>query len=212
MAGELHNAIITGDRDAARKLTTREMEKGTPPIQIISQHLLPAITEVGNRFECNEFFVPELLIATHALKSALDVIRPLLKETVDLTKGCVVIGAVQGEMHDIGVMLIERILEGIGASVVNLGIDIPASKFVQVVQEKSAAILALSASNLSVKNELKRVLQALEKAGLRQRTKVMVGGPFITQQHADEIGADGYSDNAVGAVNLVRQWLKIDES
>jgi 5-methyltetrahydrofolate--homocysteine methyltransferase len=207
MFDDLYGAVITGDANKVIELTQKELKSGAEPSRLIEKCLLPAISNVGKRFECDEYFVPELLIAARALRCGLDTIRPAMLEQNDPIEGRVVVGAVQGELHDIGVVLIERLLEGVGITAVNLGVDVSPEKFVQAIRKEKIKVLALSASNTTVKSQLKRTLDALKKADLRQKTKVMVGGPFITQEHADKIGADGYSDNVMGAVRLAREWL-----
>jgi methylmalonyl-CoA mutase cobalamin-binding domain/chain len=167
--------------------------------------MIPAMDEVGKRFECNEYFVPELLIAARAMKTSLELITPLLAEAGAEPVGRVVIGTVQGDLHDIGKNLVASMLEGGGFQVVDLGVDVPPERFVEAAKEKDGTIVALSSLLTTTMTMMKHVIEALEKAGLRSKTKVMIGGAPITQQYADEIGADGFSDNASAAVALARK-------
>jgi len=167
--------------------------------------MIPAMDEVGQRFECNEYFVPELLIAARAMKTALELITPQLLESGSKRVGRVVIGTVQGDLHDIGKNLVASMLEGGGFEVIDLGVDVPSEKFVEAAVEKDGTILALSALLTTTMTMMKNVIEALDQAGVRNKTKVMIGGAPITQQYAEEIGADGYSDNASAAVALARK-------
>jgi len=204
---ELYDAILTGNAKKAEEVTKAALEANADPSELLSKYMIPAMDEVGKRFECNEYFVPELLIAARAMKAALRILTPKLVEAGSQSAGRVVIGTVQGDLHDIGKNLVASMLEGGGFQVIDLGVDVPCDKFVDAVKEKDGTILALSALLTTTMIQMKNVIKALESAGLRKRTKVMIGGAPITQQYADEIGADGYSDNASGAVHLARKLL-----
>ena len=202
---QLYDAILTGDAKRAESVTRAALEAKVDPNELIRQYMVPAMDEVGRRFECNDYFVPELLIAARAMKTALELITPHLAGTAAQRAGRVVIGTVQGDLHDIGKNLVASMLEGGGFEVIDLGVDVPAEKFVEAAREKEGTIVALSALLTTTMNMMKRVIEALDAAGLRSSTKVMVGGAPVTQQFADEIGADGYSDNASAAVALARK-------
>lgn len=161
--------------------------------------------EVGRRFEANEYFVPELLISARAMKSALDLIRPLLTARGDKPAGRVAIGTVKGDLHDIGKNLVASLLEGGGFEVIDLGVNVAPEKFIETVQQKNANIVAMSALLTTTMPAMKTTIDALKKAGVRDKVKVLIGGAPITQKYADEIGADGYSENAVGAVALAKK-------
>ena len=201
---ELYDAILTGNAKKAEEVTKAALEAGADPSELLSQYMIPAMDEVGKRFECNEYFVPELLIAARAMKTSLGLLTPKLAEVGAKSAGRVVIGTVQGDLHDIGKNLVASMLEGGGFEVVDLGVDVPANKFVEAVQEQDGSILALSALLTTTMTQMKVVLEALQAAGIRDKAKVMIGGAPITQQYCDEIGADGYSDNASAAVGLAR--------
>ena len=162
---------------------------------------------MGKRFECNEYFVPELLIAARAMKTSMEILAPHLLKSGAKRAGRVVIGTVQGDLHDIGKNLVASMLEGGGFEVIDLGVDVPAEKFVDAAKDKDGTIVALSALLTTTMTMMKAVIQALDKAGIRGKTRVMIGGAPITQQFADEIGADGYSDNASSAVALARKLV-----
>ncbi len=205
---ELYQAILTGNAKKAEEITKAALEAKVDPRELVQKYMIPAMDEVGKRFECNEYFVPELLIAARAMKTSLELITPLLVEAGAEKTGRVVIGTVQGDLHDIGKNLVASMLEGGGFEVVDLGVDVAPEKFVEAAQEKDHTIIALSALLTTTMTMMRRVVDSLDKAGIRGKTKVMIGGAPITQQYADEIGADGYSDNASGAVALARKLVK----
>lgn len=207
-AAELYDAILTGNAKKAEEVTKAALEDNVDPSELLSKHMIPAMDEVGKRFECNEYFVPELLIAARAMKTSLELITPKLAEAGAKAVGRVVIGTVQGDLHDIGKNLVASMLEGGGFEVIDLGVDVPPEKFVEAAQEQDGSIIALSALLTTTMTTMKAVIEALEAAGVRSNTKIMVGGAPITQQYADEIGADGYSDNASGAVAVARKLVE----
>jgi len=201
---ELYDAILVGDAKKAEEVTKAALEANVDPSELLQKQMIPAMDEVGKRFECNEYFVPELLIAARAMKTALELITPYLAEAGAEPAGRVVIGTVQGDLHDIGKNLVASMLEGGGFQVVDLGVDVAPEKFIEAAKEKDGTIVALSALLTTTMTMMKSVVEGLEKAGIRDQAKVMIGGAPITQQYADEIGADGYSDNASAAVALAR--------
>jgi len=161
--------------------------------------------EVGRRFECNDYFVPELLISARAMKAALDLIRPLLAARGDKPAGRVAIGTVKGDLHDIGKNLVASLLEGGGFEVIDLGTNVAPEKFIETIKAKKANIVAMSALLTTTMPAMKTTIDALRQAGVRDQVKVLVGGAPLTQKFADEIGADGYSETAVGAVALAKK-------
>jgi len=204
---QLYDAILTGNATKAKEVTQAALEAEADPNQLVREYMIPAMDEVGRRFECNEYFVPELLIAARAMKTALELLTPRLVESGTERAGRVVIGTVQGDLHDIGKNLVASMLEGGGFEVIDLGVDVPPEKFIEAASQKDGTILALSALLTTTMTMMKHVVEALEQTGLRAKTKVMIGGAPITQQYADEIGADGYSDNASAAVALARKLV-----
>lgn len=203
----LYEAILTGDAKAAVDVTRAALESNIDPQILLADEMIPAMDEVGRRFENHEYFVPELMIAARAMKGSLQLIRPLLAERGIEPKGRVVIGTVKGDLHDIGKGIVAAVLEGGGFHVIDLGVDVPAEKFVAQAQENGADIIAVSALLTTTMTGMKAVVQAVEQSPLKGRCKVIVGGAPITQHFADSIGADGYSGNAAGAVTLARQLL-----
>jgi corrinoid protein of di/trimethylamine methyltransferase len=187
------------------EVTKAALEANVDPSELISKYMIPAMNEVGQRFACNEYFVPELLIAARAMKAALELITPKLAETGAKRIGRVVIGTVKGDLHDIGKNLVASMLEGAGFEVVDLGVDVPPEKFVQAAQEKPGTIVAMSALLTTTMLNMKNVIEALQHSGLRDKVRVMVGGAPITPQFAQQIGADGYGENATEAVDVARK-------
>ena len=203
MSEELYNAILVGDKNKAEEATKAALAAGVEPAELVNKFVTPAMEEVGKKFECNEYFVPELLIAQRAMKAAV----ALLGNTGE-SAGRVVIGTVHGDLHDIGKNLVAAMLQGCGFEVVDLGVDVSPEQFVAAVKEKDGTIVALSALLTTTMTVMKGVIEALQEAGVREKTKVIIGGAPITQQYADEIGADGYSDNASAAVNVARELVE----
>lgn len=204
---KLSESIISGDLDISVQITKEALAEKTDPQEIIQKYMIPAMDIIGGKFERNEVFVPELLMAARAMKGSLELIRPLLAERGIEPRGRVVIGTVKGDLHDIGKNLVASMLEGSGFEVDNLGVDVPSDKIVAVVQSKEVDIVALSALLTTTMPSMKDVIEALKEAGVRDKVKVIVGGPAVTQEFCDQIGADGYSENANGAVGLARKLL-----
>jgi len=202
---KLTEAVIDGDAKTTKALVAQALAERVDPQELVSKYLIPSMDEVGRRFECNEYFVPELLISARAMKGALELVRPLLAKSGAKPIGKVAIGTVKGDLHDIGKNLVAAMLEGGGFEVVDLGVDVGADKFVAAVQDRGVGIICLSALLTTTMPAMKDVLRALKEAGMRDKVRVMIGGAPITQQYADEIGADGYSENASSAVTLARR-------
>lgn len=203
----LYDAILSGDAKQAREVTEKALSDGVEPLKLVHEYMVPAMDEVGRRFECNEYFVPELLISARAMKSALELIRPILVARGAEPVGRVVIGTVKGDLHDIGKNLVAAMLEGGGFEVVDLGVNVSPEQFVAAVKGSQANIVAMSALLTTTMPSMKTTIEALRQAGVRERVKVIVGGAPITQKYAEEIGADGYSDNAPSAVSLAKKQL-----
>jgi corrinoid protein of di/trimethylamine methyltransferase len=201
----LQLAVINGDANAARALTAQALAEGVDPLTLVNRDLVSAMDEVGRRFETNEYFVPELLISARAMKAALELIKPLLVARGNQSAGRVVIGTVKGDLHDIGKNLVASLLEGGGFDVVDLGVNVSPERFVAAVSDKEVRILAMSALLTTTMPSMRLTIEALKQAGVRHNIKVLVGGAAVTQQYANEIGADGYSESAVGAVALAKR-------
>ena len=203
----LRQAVIDGQAAAAAAATERALAAGLPPRTLVDEALIPAMDEAGRRFECGEFFVPELLVAARALKASQALITPLLAGSPAASAGRVAIGTVKGDMHDIGKNLVVALLQGGGFEVIDLGADVPPERFVAAVADDRADIIGLSALLTTTMLQMKSTVQALERAGVRGAVKVIVGGAPVTQRFADEVGADGYADNAAAAVVLARRLM-----
>ncbi|MGE5568365.1 MAG: corrinoid protein [Rhodospirillales bacterium] len=204
---KLYEAILTGDSKAAVAITKEALAAGADPLEIVNTQMVPAMDEAGRRFECEDYFVPELLLAARAMKGALELIRPLLAERGTEPAGRVVIGTVKGDLHDIGKNLVSSMLEGGGFEVVDLGADVAPEKFVEAVRERNPDLVCLSALLTVTMPSMKTTIDALKDAGLRDRVRVVVGGAPVTEQWAREIGADGYGANAAAAVPLARKLI-----
>ena len=204
---KLHDAILNGDAKAAKAVTEAALAENADPLELVQKYMVPAMDEVGKRFECEEYFVPELLLAARAMKSSLELIRPLLAASGAQPAGRVVIGTVKGDLHDIGKNLVSAMLEGGGFEVHDLGADVAPQKFVDAVKERKPQVICLSALLTVTMPSMKTTIQALKEAGLRDSVKVLVGGAPVTEQFAREIGADGYGENATSAVSLARKMV-----
>jgi len=203
----LYTAILHGDNNAAVSITQEALASGVGPQDLIDKYMTPAMGEAGNRFECDEFFVPELLLSARAMKSALSLLRPLLVTQEAKAVGKVVIGTVKGDLHDIGKNLVAALLEGGGFEVMDLGADVAPQKFAETVREFKPDLVGLSALLTVTMPSMSATIEALQKAGLRDRVKVLVGGAPVTAEFATEIGADGYADNASAAVAAARRLV-----
>ena len=200
----LHDAVLKGDAATARRVTQEALAAGADPVKIVSGYMVPAMDEVGRRFEEGEYFVPELLLAARAMKGAMELVRPLLTASGAVSAGRVAVGTVRGDLHDIGKNLVAAMLEGGGFEVIDLGVNVAPEKFVEAVREKGANIVAMSALLTTTMPAMRTTIEALKEAGLRDKVRVLIGGAPVTQKFADEIGADGYSESAPGAVALAK--------
>ena len=203
----LFQAILNGKSEDAATATREAIAQDIAPQDLINGQMIRAMSEVGRRFQDRKAFVPQLLMAGRAMKAALEILKPMMAGTANTTLGKVVIGTVKGDLHDIGKNLVASMLEGCGFEVVNIGIDVSADTFIQAVTDNQPDILCMSALLTTTMGYMKEVIDALEAAGIRDQVKVMVGGAPVTQGFADEIGADGYSDNANSAVTVAKQLL-----
>lgn len=203
----LYEAILEGDAATAKSTVQEALNESVDPQELLDKYMIPAMDEVGRRFETNEYFVPELLISARAMKGALELIRPKLADKGAKPIGKVVIGTVKGDLHDIGKNLVAAMLEGGGFEVIDLKVDVSPEQFVQTAKEKNAQIIAMSALLTTTMPGMRATVDAVNNAGLHDRVKIMIGGAPVTQRYADEIGADGFSENASAAVRLARQLV-----
>ena len=200
----LYDAILNGDAKTAKSATGTAVASGVEPMRIVQDQMMPAMAEVGRRFEAGEYFVPELLLSARAMKGALEIVRPLLGASGVQPAGRVALGTVQGDLHDIGKNLVAAVLEGGGFEIIDLGVNVPPARFVAAVKERGANIVAMSALLTTTMPAMKTTIEALRQAGVREQVKVLIGGAPVTRKYATEIGADGYSESAGGAVAAAR--------
>jgi 5-methyltetrahydrofolate--homocysteine methyltransferase len=204
---DLYNAILNGDAKKAHAATQAALAAGAQPMALIQESMVPAMDEVGHLFECEEYFVPELLLAGRAMKGAMELLKPLLAAAGQKMAVRVVIGTVKGDLHDIGKNIVASMLEGSGFEVIDLGADVSPENFVAAVEQRKPHVVCMSALLTVTMPAMKLTIDALQTAGLRTQVKVLIGGAPVTHQYAKEIGADGYSENASGAVGLVKNLL-----
>ena len=205
---ELYDKTLVGNRPDVLDLTRQGLADGLGPETLLYEALIPALEEVGARFERGDFFVPEMLIAGKAMAGALEILRPLLAETGADQIGTVVMGTVKGDVHDIGKNLVNIMFEGAGFQVIDLGVQVSPEKFVDAVKTHQPDIVGFSAFLTTTMPMFKANINALEKAGLRDKVIVMVGGAPVTQEYADAVGADGYAADASATVKRAKDMLK----
>jgi corrinoid protein of di/trimethylamine methyltransferase len=203
----IYDAILNGNSKQAYAATEAALAAGAEPMTLIQDSMVPAMDAVGKLFECEEYFVPELLLAGRAMKTSMELLKPLLSAAGQKMAVRVIIGTVKGDLHDIGKNIVASMMEGSGFEVIDLGTDVTPEKFVNAVRESNPHVVCLSALLTVTMPAMKTTIDALETAGVRAQVKVLVGGAPVTSQYAREIGADGYSDNASGAVSLVKELL-----
>lgn len=203
----LADAIINGKRNDAVELTKKLIDAGVPAKRILDEGLIAGMGVVGEKFKNGEYFVPEVLVAARAMKAAMEILRPLLAASDVEPIGTVVIGTVRGDLHDIGKNLVAMMLEGAGFKVIDLGVDVPAEKFIEAIKEHNADIVGMSALLTTTMTYMPEVIKAIEAEGIRNKVKVIVGGAPVTQEWADQIGADGYAPDAASAVDKCKELL-----
>ena len=204
MKDQLKQAIIDGDAGTVNALTQALLATGASPREILDEALLPGMEVVGERMRSGDCFIPEVLLSARTMQGALDILKPHLAEGDSMSLGTVVIGTVEGDLHDIGKNLVGMLLSGAGFEVVNLGTGVTPAQFVAAVTEQQATILGMSALLTTTLPKMVATIAALKDAGLREQVKVMIGGAPVTQAYADEIGADGYGANAAAAVDKAK--------
>ncbi len=204
---QLYDYTLVGNGPAVLELTREGLEMGLGPEMLLYEALIPALEEVGARFERGDFFVPEMLIAGKAMAGALEILRPLLAETGAQTIGKIVIGTVKGDVHDIGKNLVNIMFEGAGFHVIDLGVQVSPEKFIDAIREHEPDIVGFSAFLTTTMPMFKANINALQKQGLRDQVIVMVGGAPVTQEYADVVGADGYAADASAAVARAKELL-----
>lgn len=204
----LAQAIINGKAPEAKDLTEKALAEGVPAGDILNKGLVAGMNVVGVKFKGNEFYVPEVLIAARAMKSAMELLRPQLAKSGVEPKGRVAIGTVRGDLHDIGKNLVAMMLEGAGFEIRDLGVDVKPEQFVEAVKS-GCDVVALSALLTTTMPAMKDTIEALKAENVRDKAYVMIGGAPVTQNYSDEIGADGYAPDAASAVDKAKELLKI---
>ena len=205
----LYDETLVGNAPRVLELTESGLELGMEPQTLLFEALIPSLEEVGARFERGDFFVPEMLIAGRAMAGAMERLRPLLAETGVETVGKFLMGTVKGDVHDIGKNLVNIMLEGAGFEVIDLGVQVAPEKFVEKILEHQPDIVGFSAFLTTTMPMFKANINALEKAGIRNKVIVMVGGAPVTQEYADAVGADGYSADASSAVKKAKELIQL---
>ena len=204
---ELADMVLTGDNKGAEKWTRDALKAGVAPKEIIDKGLVPGMDVVGKRFKSNEFHMPEVLIAARAMKASMNLVRPLISEADKDPTGTVVIGTVQGDLHDIGKNLVAMMLEGAGFEVIDLGVDVSPQAFVEATESRKANVVCLSALLTTTMPMMRNVIQAVEEAELRAGVKILIGGAPVSQAYADQITADGYAPDGASAVDIAKSLL-----
>ena len=201
-------SVISGNIAEVKKLTEQALNRGDKAQTILEKGLLPGMDFVGQRFKAGEMFIPEVLLSAKTMDSAMEILRPLLSESGTHSGGTVIIGTVEGDIHNIGKNLVAMLLEGAGFKVIDLGIDVPSERFVDAVKTRQPHIVGLSALLTTTMPKMKEVIESLVEAGLRDSVKVMVGGAPVTEKFAKDIGADGYAPNGGEAVARAKGLLE----
>lgn len=203
----ISEALQRGDAEKVEELVKKSLEENLTPKKILEDGLIKGMGIIGAKFKKNEVYVPEVLIAARAMHAGMNILKPKLIETGVENIGIVAIGTVKGDLHDIGKNLVKMMLVGAGFEVIDLGIDVSVDKFVEAVKEHKPNIIAMSALLTTTMVNMPEVIKALEAAGLREKVKIMIGGAPITQNYADQIGADGYSPDAASAVDNAKTFI-----
>jgi len=200
-------SLSEGEIEEVKTLVQEALDAGESAERVLRQGLIPAMDRVGVRFKNGELYIPEVLLAARAMHAGMAILKPILSKSTETIAGKVLIGTVKGDLHDIGKNLVVMMIEGGGFDVIDLGIDVPASRFVEAVKEHRPQVVGMSALLTTTMMEMKKTIQALEEAGQKDRVKIIVGGAPVTEDFAKDIGADGYAPDAAVAVDVVRSWI-----
>ncbi|MCD6231429.1 corrinoid protein [Candidatus Aerophobetes bacterium] len=204
---DIAESIIKGNAPKVKELVKKAIDEGQDVKKVLNGGLIAGMNVVGEKFKKNEFYVPEVLIAARAMKSGMEIIKPILADKDVRGLGTIVLGTVRGDLHDIGKNLVGMMLEGGGFEVVDLGVDVSPEKFVEATKEKKAQLIGLSALLTTTMVSMKEVVETVRKSGLKD-VKIMIGGAPVTQSYAEEIGADGYAPDAASAVDKAKELVK----
>ena len=206
---QIAKELFVGNAKAVAELTQKALSEGFSPQEILNEGMIKGMNEVGVKFKANEIYVPEVLIAARAMKAGMEILKPKLAETGVEPVGKMIIGTVKGDLHDIGKNLVAMMMEGAGFEVIDLGIDVPAEKFIQAIEEYQPQLVGMSALLTTTMIQIRENIKASQEASIRDQVKVMIGGAPVTQKFADEVGADGYAPDAASAVDKAKELLGI---
>jgi 5-methyltetrahydrofolate--homocysteine methyltransferase len=201
---DLFNNVIEGQLEAVESRVKQALEYDIDAEAILNQGLIAAMKEVGQRFEAGEFYVPEMLVAARAMQAGLEILKPKLIESGVKATGKIVIGTVQGDLHDIGKNLVAMMLEGSGFEVIDLGTDVAPERFAEAAREYKPDLIGISALLTTTMTNMRKTIEALQDAGVHEKVKVIIGGAPVTKAYAEEIGADGYAADASRAAKLAK--------
>ncbi|MCD6529004.1 corrinoid protein [Candidatus Bathyarchaeota archaeon] len=204
----LRDSIVNFDIEGVREACKDAVESGIPPYRAVIDGMAKGMEIVGQKYEANEYFLAELIMAGETMKEGMKILEPHLKAGDVKATGRVVVGTVKGDLHDIGKNIVVTLLKAAGFDVIDLGIDVPAEKFVEAVKNNSPDIVAMSALLTTTMTEMENIIKELEKAGLRDKVKVIIGGAPITPDYARKIGADAAAKDAVEGVKICKEWCK----
>jgi 5-methyltetrahydrofolate--homocysteine methyltransferase len=207
MLEKVKQAVLAGDTSAAAQHVRDALADGVEPARILNTALIPAMDVVGREYESGLRYIPEMLISAEAMKSAMEVLRPRLADAGVELRARVIVGTVEGDLHDIGKNLVSMMLEGAGYEVIDLGVQVTADEFADAVRSHKPQIVALSALLTTTMVHMRDVVQALDSEGVHDDIYILIGGAPVTQEYADEIGADGYAMDAAGAVRLANKLI-----
>lgn len=205
---EVATNVERGDSASVKESVRKAISQNLAAEIILKDGLIKGMESVGKKFKMNEIFIPEVLIATRAMKAGMDIIRPLLTESDFKTKGKIVIGTVKGDLHDIGKNIVSMMLEREGYEIIDLGIDVPKERFIEIIKKENPEIVGMSALLTTTMSYMREIMEAIYEQNLKKRTKIIIGGAPVTQSYADDIKADGYAADAPSAIILVKSLLK----
>jgi 5-methyltetrahydrofolate--homocysteine methyltransferase len=204
---KFHTVLSQGKMDEMKKLTQEALDAGEPAETILKDGLIQSMDRIGVKFKNGEIYIPEVLIAARAMHAVMAILKPILSKSTSTLAAKIIIGTVKGDLHDIGKNLVIMMLEGGGFEVVDLGVDIPVTKFIEAIKQHQPQVVGMSALLTTTMSEMKNTIQAIEGAGLRKQVKAIIGGAPVTERFAKEIGADGYAGDAASAVDLVKSLI-----
>jgi 5-methyltetrahydrofolate--homocysteine methyltransferase len=204
----LQETMIAGEIDELEALINTALSDGEDPAVLLNEVLVPGMDIVGQRMETGDLFIPEVLMAAQAMSNAVEILKPLLGDEGEKKLGTVAIGTVKGDLHDIGKNLVCMMMESTGFKMIDLGTDVSPEKFVETIEKENCDIVALSALLTTTMGMIKRTVEAITESGYRDRVKIIIGGAPVTQKYSDEIGADGYAEDAGTASKLAKALLK----